>query len=78
MKKVLLLFVSLFVLGQIAFAHYNHSIITSNGQTLYFMVYSDFHRTCYYASCRRKDTCSNAAARIRRYYFAYNNLAELK
>ena len=47
MKKVLLLFVSLFVLGQIAFAHYNHSIITSNGQTLYFMVYSDFHHNGY-------------------------------
>ena len=47
MKKVLLLFVSLFVLGQIAFAHYNHSIITSSGQTLYFMVYSDFYHNGY-------------------------------
>ncbi|MBQ6742237.1 MAG: leucine-rich repeat domain-containing protein [Bacteroidales bacterium] len=47
MKKVLLLYVSLFVLGQIAFAHYNHSIITSSGQTLYFMVYSDFYHNGY-------------------------------
>lgn len=47
MKKVLLLFVSLFVLGQIAFAHYNHSIITSSGQMLYFMVYSDFYHNGY-------------------------------
>ena len=47
MKKVLLLFVSLFVLGQIAFAHYNHSIITSSGQTLYFTVYSDFYHNGY-------------------------------
>lgn len=47
MKKVLLLFVSLFVLGQIAFARYNHSIITSSRQTLYFMVYSDFYHNGY-------------------------------
>ena len=47
MKKVLLLFISLFVLGQIAFAHYNHSIITSSGQTLYFTVYSDFYHNGY-------------------------------
>ena len=47
MKKVFLFFATLLALGQTAFAYYNHSIITSSGQTLYFMVYSDFYHNGY-------------------------------
>ena len=47
MKKVLLLFATLFTLVQSVFAYYNHSIITSSGQTLYFMVYSNFDHSGY-------------------------------